>query len=104
MFMRIVWGRLRKGEWDHYEEAYRSVLRPGSQNIRGLRGRWLVRDTLDRDAGYSVSLWESMEAIDRYETSEYFRRKVVPVLQPFFVGDFTTSHCEVRVMEEPAHD
>ena len=103
MFMRIIWGRLRPGQWDQYEAAYKNALRPGAQNIKGLQGRWLVRDVNDPDAGYSVSLWDSMEAIERYESSEFFRRKVLAALQPFFVGDFTTNHCEVRVMEEFAH-
>lgn len=100
MYMRIVWGRIRPGQWKRYEEAYKAALRPGREHIRGLKGRWLVRDLDDRDAGYSVSLWESTEAMERYETSEFFRRKVKPALQPFFVDDFSTAHCEVRVKEE----
>jgi len=100
MFMRIVWGRVRAGQWDQYEEAYKKALRPGSQNIKGLRGRWLVRDIDNPDAGFSVSLWDSMEAIKRYENSEFFRSKVLPALRPFFVDDFTATHGEVRVKEE----
>lgn len=100
MYMRIVWGKVRPGQWEQYEEAYKSVLRPGRENIRGLKGRWLARDTGDPDAGYSVSLWESTEALERYESSEFFRRKVLPALQPFFVNDFEADHCEVRVKEE----
>ena len=100
MYMRIVWGKVRPGQWAQYEEAYRSVLRPGRENIRGLKGRWLARDIGDPDAGYSVSLWDSTEALERYENSEFFRRKVLPALQPFFVNDFAADHCEVRVKEE----
>jgi heme-degrading monooxygenase HmoA len=100
MYMRIIWGKLRPGQWDAYEAAYKDVLRPGSENIRGLKGRWLARDLDDRDAGYSVSLWESVEAMERYEASDFFRKKVTPALQPFFADNFTTAHCEVRVKEE----
>jgi heme-degrading monooxygenase HmoA len=100
MYMRMVWARLRRGDWSKYEAAYKNVLRPENQNIKGLRGRWLMRDVKDGDAGYSISLWDSMEAIDRYEKSEYYRRNVIPHLEPFFIGDFTTCHCEVRAMEE----
>jgi heme-degrading monooxygenase HmoA len=103
MYMRIVWGKVRQGQWEQYEEAYKRALRPGHEHIRGLTGRWLVRDLDDRDAGYSVSLWESQEAMDRYEASSFFQMKVKPALQPFFVDDFTTTHCEVRVKEEFAH-
>ncbi len=100
MYMRIIWGKLRAGQWEAYEEAYKNVLRPGRENIRGLKGRWLVRDTDDPDAGYSVSLWDTMQAMERYEASDFFRRKVMPALQPFFRDDFTTTHCEVRIKEE----
>jgi len=100
MYMRVVWGKVRSGQWEQYEEAYKNVLRPGAENIRGLKGRWLARDLDDPDAGYSVSLWESTDAIKRYKARDFFRHKVMPALQPFFVGDFTTTHCEVRVREE----
>ena len=65
-----------------------------------LKGRWLVRDTNDPNAGYSVSLWETAEAMLKYEAGEFFRTKVKLALQPYFVDGFTTSRCEVRVIEE----
>ena len=98
MYMRIIWGRLRPGQWAPYEEAYKRVL--GSHRIAGLKGRWLVRDAADADSGYSVSLWASLEDMRAYESSDLFNRTVKPALQPFFANDFTTSHCEVRVMEQ----
>ena len=27
--MRIVWGKVRPGQWEQYEQAYKTVLRPG---------------------------------------------------------------------------
>jgi heme-degrading monooxygenase HmoA len=101
MYMRIIWGKIRTGQWEQYEEAYKNVLRPGSEHIRGLKGRWLARDLDDPDAGYSVSLWETIEAMERYEASDFFRETVRPALQPYFMDQFTTAHCEVRVKEEP---
>lgn len=98
--MRIVWGKVRPGQWEQYEEVYKHVLRLGREHIQGLQGRWLVRDIDDPDAGYSVSLWESTAAIDRYETSDFFLQEVKPALQPFFLDDFTTARCEVRVKQE----
>jgi heme-degrading monooxygenase HmoA len=99
MYMRIIWGRVRPGQWDRYEEAYKRVLGP-NHDIAGLQGRWLVRDVADRDAGYSVSLWADADAMHAYESSDLFRKTVKTALQPFFVDDFTTTHCEVRVMEK----
>ena len=99
MYMRIIWGRLRPGQWDQYEEAYKRVFGP-NRDIAGLQGRWLVRDAADPDAGYSVSLWASAEAMRAYESSDLFHKQIKPALQPFFADDFTTAHCEVRVIEK----
>src|SRR5260370_37515327 len=96
MYKRIVWGKVRPGQWEQYEEAYNNVLRPGRENIRGLKGRWLARDIGDPDAGYSVSLWESTEALERYGSSDLFRPKGVPALQALFVNDVKADHCEER--------
>lgn len=99
MYMRIIWGRLRPGQWEPYEEAYKRVLGP-HRAIAGLKGRWLVQDATDPDAGYSVSLWASAEDMRNYERSDLFTKTVKPALQPYFADDFTTTHCEVRVMEQ----
>lgn len=100
MFMRIIWGRVRAGAWDGFEAAYKAALAPGGATIHGLRGRWLVRDLDDPDAGFSMSLCDSMEAIRRYEQSAFFRQSVRPALQPFFIDEFTPAHGEVRVKED----
>ena len=100
MYMRIIWGRIRSGQWDQYEAAYKKVFLSRAPAIDGLNGRWLVRDVNDLDAGYSLSLWQTQEAMRKYESSDFFRAKVKPALQPFFVDDFSTAHCEVKVIEK----
>jgi heme-degrading monooxygenase HmoA len=93
--MRITWGKLRPGSWDEYEKTYMDVM-AGVANVPGLKQRWLARDIDDPDAGFAVSLWEGRNDFQRYEESD-LRSKVLPRLQPFFVDDFKTYHCEVRV-------
>lgn len=100
MYMRIIWGKIRPGQWEPYEETYKRIFLAKKPTIDGLKGRWLVRDTNDPNAGYSVSLWETAEAMRKYEAGEFFRTKVKLALQPYFVDGFTTSRCEVRVIEE----
>lgn len=99
MIMRITWGKVQSGRWDEYERAYQDTVVARSQGIPGLLGRWLVHDMDDRDAGYAVSLWNSMDDVRAYEQSDLFR-ELTAALQPYFVGDFRTSHCDVRVAEE----
>jgi len=100
MYMRIVWGKLRPGQWKEFEQTHKDVVLGDTDEVKGLKGRMLVQDLTDPDAGYSVSLWESREAMAIYETSPLFRQKILPALRPFFVGEFTTKHCIVRVKEE----
>jgi heme-degrading monooxygenase HmoA len=61
-----------------------------------LRGRWLAEDVREPDGGCAVSLWDSLEAMQGYEQSAVFRQEIQTTLQPFFVGVYTTSRCEVK--------
>ena len=33
MYMRIIWGRLRPGQWEPYEAAYKRVLGPHRERL-----------------------------------------------------------------------
>ena len=70
-----------------------------SSGIKGLRSRWLVQDTNNKNAGYAVSLWESAEDLKAYEQSPVMKQ-IYEDLQPFFIGQFTTSRYDVKVSEE----
>jgi len=97
--MRITRGKVHPGTWDAFEQAYKATVVAKSEHIDGLRGRWLVQDIDDPDAGYSVSFWESAEAIQAYEQSDFYTQEILPALQPFFVGEFTITCCEMKVIQ-----
>lgn len=98
MIMRITWGKVHPGTWDEYERAYQSTVVEQSGNVEGLRARWLVQDRDDRDAGYAVSMWESQEHLQAYRDSDFFRQ-IQDALQPYFIGEFQTTQCDVKVVE-----
>ncbi len=98
MIMRITWGKLHPGKWDDFEQAYKSTVATQGKNIKGLRGRWLIRDTDDADAGFSVSLWDNEADMRTYEQSPLYQQLVTP-LQPFFIGEFKTYHGEVKYQD-----
>jgi heme-degrading monooxygenase HmoA len=100
MIMRITWGRIHPGKWEEYEKTYNATVVAKSKNIKGLRGRWLAQDTGDKDAGYSVSLWDSAEDMEAYEQSEFFKKEILAPLQPFHINAFTTTRCEVKYAQE----
>ncbi len=95
MHMRIVWGKILPGQWDSFEAAYNKAMASRGE-IKGLKRQWLVRDQNDRDAGYSVSLWESDEAMQTFWDSPK-RRETTAAVQRFFVNQYTTTNCEVRL-------
>jgi len=99
MMVRIIHGTLKPGTWDSYELAYKEVMMKAGK-ISGLRGRWLARAVDDPNAGYSISLWENEAAMRAYESGDVLARTVLPKLKPFFSGEYTTTHCEMRFAEE----
>lgn len=94
MQMRIIRGKVKPGKWADYESAYKAVT-SSKHAFPGLKARWLVRDKAEPDWGYSISVWESAEALRSYEQSDLLNKVVTPALQQFFAGEYTSSHCEV---------
>jgi heme-degrading monooxygenase HmoA len=90
MYLRISWGRVSPGRWDEYEAAFKEAVEAAGA-VPGLRARVLYRDVDDPDTGYSLSYWDSAEAMDGYETSAAVHDEILPRIQPFFGGAFTTN-------------
>ena len=99
MIMRITRGKLHPGTWSAFKEAYEATVVARSVDIDGLWGRWLAQDVHDPDEGYAVSLWGSLEEMRAYEQSDFYTQEMLPALQPFFVGECTTTYCEVQVIQ-----
>ena len=99
MIMRITWGKLRPGSWNDFEKTYNATVAAKGRDVKGLRGRWLLQDTEDKDTGFAVSLWESAEEMQTCEQGDLYRQEIAPALQPFFVGDYKTYRSEVKYMQ-----
>jgi heme-degrading monooxygenase HmoA len=95
MVIRITWGKLRPGVWGEFERTYRENVLTKGKNLKGLRGRWLAQDAADKDTGFAVSLWDNLADMQAYEQSALYREIMGP-LQPFFVGEYKTSRCDVK--------
>jgi heme-degrading monooxygenase HmoA len=99
MIMRITWGKLRPGSWKDFEKTYNATVATKGRQITGLRGRWLLQDSEDKDTGFAVSLWESAGEMQAYEQGDLYRQEIAPALQPFFVGDYKTYRCDVKYVQ-----
>lgn len=93
MYMRIVWGKIVPGKWSEFEAAFKSAMAKRSE-VQGLEQHWLARDQNDGNAGYSVTLWASETAMRAFWDSPK-RKEVMAPLEPYYVNQFTTTHCEV---------
>lgn len=94
MFMRIVWGKILPGKWSEFEATFKTAM-TGRGELEGLQNHWLVRDQGDPNAGYSITLWTSEAEMLAFWNSPK-RKEVMAPLEPFYVNQFTTTHCEVR--------
>jgi heme-degrading monooxygenase HmoA len=99
MYMRIGWGRVEPGSWNQYVAAYKegasAVARPN-----GLKGRALLRDVDDPDTGYSITRWETEEAMAAYEDAA--NREILPRIQAYFPAAFVINRLEV--VDEQTYD
>ena len=93
MLMRITWGKVRPGLWDTFEGLYARVADPDTS---GLVGRQLVRDTVDTDAFFAISVWETTEHIAVWEASEQYRERFLNLIDPFMLGAYSVSICDIR--------
>lgn len=97
MHVRLSWGKVRAGTWPEYEKAYQACL--GDRPIDGLIVRYLIQSTDDPDEGWSLSVWDDADSADAYENSPRFADVTSP-LRPYWIGEFTTRHGDVRYRDE----
>ena len=93
-FLMMAWGKLRLGSWDQYEDYYRGQVEQTTKSVDGLRQRLLLRSTEDPDEGLSLSVWDSEEALLRYERSD-LRRSMAQEVENLYRGEFWVKHFEV---------
>jgi heme-degrading monooxygenase HmoA len=99
MYLRIAWGRVEPGRWNDYVAAYKEGA-AALTGQRGLKGRALLRDVDDADAGYSLTWWDSSEAMAAYEDDA--NREILPRIQAYFPAAFVINRLEV--VDEQTYD
>ncbi len=95
MIVRIVWGKLKPGCWEDFRLAYKNACEM-SANTPGLKARWLSRDCDDENAIYSITLWDSEEALLSYANSKLTREKLFPMIEVYSTGTYSMDVAEVE--------
>src|SRR5438128_1772131 len=98
--VRITRGRIQPGTWGQFETALQNAHEKAG-HVPGMISRSLVQNIDDPNEGYAISIWENMEAVSKYESSE-LSNIVTPMIKSYFTGDYKCDHCEVRYWSKEA--
>jgi len=91
MLMRIIRTRAKPGKWPEFEREIFAVA-ADPQGVPGMRGRWVLHDLDDREAGFVVALWDSAgDALAFEQAAE--RNQLLTAPLP---GEFEFHMCEIR--------
>jgi heme-degrading monooxygenase HmoA len=91
MYMRIAWVQVEPGQAANYENAFRNVASAGN-----MRAIWLTNSHDNSDSYFIVTLWDSLEAIQKWEESSDYKERFSPALRPYILGNYSVSVCEVK--------
>lgn len=95
MYVRIFWGKIRPGMWSEYEEHYNSVIQSVGERMEGFLGRQLLRSAEDSDEGISMTFWDSLEDLERYDKDPE-RQQLRGAADHLYTGEYWVKHYEVR--------
>jgi len=95
MYIRMLWGRLRRGMWDEYEKYYNDHIEPLTRGRNGFRGRQLLRSAENPDEGMSVTVWDTRQDLDNYDRSPE-RQQASREVDHMYTGEYWVRIFEVR--------
>jgi heme-degrading monooxygenase HmoA len=97
MIARIWHGYTKPEHADAYESMLKPELLPGISHVKGYRGSYLLRRTLDAEVEFiTIMLWDSIEAI-RAVTGPDHETAVIPEERRKYLAryDGKSAHYEV---------
>ena len=95
MYVRMLWGRLRRGSWAEYERLYNENAARADQTIDGFRGRQLLQSTENPDEGLSITMWDTPEALRSYGRSPV-REENTRKAEHLYTGEYWIRNFEVK--------
>ena len=70
MYVRMIWGRLKRGAWGEYVSYYNDAADRITKDLQGFKGRQLLRSTENPDEGMSITVWDNLDALREYDRSQ----------------------------------
>ena len=96
MYMRIAWVQTEPGQGSKYEAEFRRVY-----SAEAMRAVWLSNAHDNPDSYFIVTLWDSLQAIQDWESSSAYLTGIAAPLNAFILGNYSVSVCEVKYARNP---
>lgn len=74
MFVRIVSPKIRPGMMEEFKRIYAEEILPALREVKGCRYAYLTEGTKDKNEVISVTIWDSQQDAENYETGGMFDR------------------------------
>ena len=100
VYVRIMSVHCWPGQWLDYQAASERLCLESRRLAHARLAVWVIRSTEDPDQGIALSLWTSREALEEYEASDWYRKRMMPELEPFLVGEIPVTRGELRFQYE----
>ena len=95
MYVRMIWGKLKRGSWDDYSRIYHEIVDGITKDTKGFRGRQLLRSTENADEGLSVTIWDNLDDLRAYDRSAG-RQEATRKVEHLHTGDYWVRTFEVE--------
>ncbi len=83
LYLRIVSLSIQEGKVDEFKRIFSGEIIPGLLSTKGCKYAFLTRSTQESNAFISVSIWDSKDDADFYESSGKFKELVDKVSHTF---------------------
>lgn len=100
MYVRIYWGKIHPRSWEDLKKNYEKLMELPTP---GLIGRMVMRDTVDSESIYTITMWKDVESVTAWEKSEEYKTLYVAAVSAHILGSRSVSLCEVKVENLTRH-
>jgi quinol monooxygenase YgiN len=83
MFLRLFSIKLKPEMRDEYRRLYTDEVIPALQSTKGCRHAYLLMPEGESNEAFSITIWDSKEAVEQYERGETFARLIDRVKHTF---------------------
>ena len=83
LYIRILSVKVQSGKTEEFAKIYQSEILPVLRNVQGCRYAFLTEGVEERNEVISLTIWDSKEAADVYESSGLFRKLTRKVQHTF---------------------